>query len=174
MVFYFIKKSLLNLSARVFGLIVCLNSDDPLKTYIRHYRFHFFKFNKNTIMKNHINEYKEHTDQELSEQELLETSNVSDKKTGVKDVVIWIGANPKINGYGIKISNIPNKTDGIDLFTITIPEFNIIGKDNKSFIDSKKLKDIKRFIELNKELIIAYSNYEVTGNVLMDNLKSIK
>jgi hypothetical protein len=129
-------------------------------------------------MKKHIhiklNEYKEHTDQQMTEEELLEMSNVSDKKTGVKDVVIWIGANPKYHGHIIKVSNIPNKTDGIDLFTITIPDFNIIGKVNKSFIDSKKMKDIKRFIELNKELIIAYSNYEITGDVLMDNLKSIK
>lgn len=124
-------------------------------------------------MKKHINEYKEYIDQELSEQELLEMSNVSDKKTGVKDVVIWIGANPKYHGHRIKVSNIPNKTDGIDLFTITIPDFNIIGKVNKSFIDSKKMKDIKRFIELNKELIIAYSNYEITGDVLMDKLISI-
>jgi hypothetical protein len=45
----------------------------------------------------------------LSEDELFEMANVTEETTGIKDVVIWIGPNPKSHGKRVKISNIPNK-----------------------------------------------------------------
>jgi hypothetical protein len=125
-------------------------------------------------MKNNIyTKINEFNNQNFTEQELLEMSNISDRKTGIEKVILWIGPNPNSHGHRIKVSNIPNKSDGNDFFTITIPDFKIIGKVNKSFIDSKKIKDIIRFIELNMDVILSYSNYEITSDVMMDNLKSI-
>lgn len=103
--------------------------------------------------------------------ELLEMANIPGDRTGIIDVVIWIG--PSHNGHRIKISNIPNKADINDTFKITIPDYKIIGKVNSNFIDKDKLDNIKKFIKLNKELIIKYSNHEIFTTDLIENIKKI-
>jgi len=109
----------------------------------------------------------------LTEQELLEMANVTDETTGIKNVVIWIGPPPTMHGHRIKISNIPNKFDGSDCFVMTIPEFDIIGNVNKSFIKTETIEKIKEFVLLNMDLIIDYSNYKTSTKELLDNLKSV-
>jgi hypothetical protein len=71
----------------------------------------------------------------------------------LENIVIWVGPNPNSHGYRIKVSNKPNKIDNKDLFTITIPKFEVIGTVNKSFIDIEKLEDIKKFIEKNIQIV---------------------
>jgi hypothetical protein len=60
-------------------------------------------------MKKHIitkiNEYLDN--QDLSEQELLEMANITDDESGIENVVLWIGPNPKSHGMRIKVSNVP-------------------------------------------------------------------
>ena len=100
----------------------------------------------------------------LSEDELFEMANVTEETTGIKDVVIWIGPNPKSHGKRVKVSNIPGKISSSDCFTITLPNFEIIGNINKKFIDSIKLKEVKEFIS--NKLIEDYSDYKISTKEL--------
>ena len=95
-------------------------------------------------MKNNQFEFVENLS--LTEDELMEMANVTQKTTGIENVVIWIGPNPLSHDKIIKVSNSSNKFDGKDCFTLTIPDFKIIGTINKSVIDSKKLEKIKEFV----------------------------
>jgi hypothetical protein len=108
----------------------------------------------------------------LSEDELLEMANVTEETTGIKDVVIWIGPNPKSHGKRVKISNIPDKISSSDCFTLTIPKFEI-GDVNTNFIDSIKMKKIKQFILNNQSLIEDYSDYKISTKQLLDGLKPV-
>ena len=110
----------------------------------------------------------------LSEQELLEMVNITYKKTGIDNVVIWIGPNLKYHGKRIKISNIPNYFKIDNCFTMTIPDFKIIGDHDKKFITNKVIEQIKLFVELNIDIINSYSDYEISTEDLLDNLKQIK
>ena len=118
-----------------------------------------------------INEYKENPP--LTEQELMEMANATEKYTGIKGVVVWLGPNPEGHWKRINVSNVPNKFDGRDCFTITIPEYKVIGKVNTKLINSKKMKEIIDFIELNKEIIIDYSDYKIETGDMLTNLKKI-
>jgi hypothetical protein len=109
----------------------------------------------------------------ITEDELLEMSNITDEDSGIKNVVLWIGPNPTYHGKRIKVSNIPNSFETTDCFTITIPDFKIIGNVNKKFITNKKIKQIIDFIELNMDSIIDYSDKKISTRKLLDNIKSI-
>jgi len=109
----------------------------------------------------------------LSEDELFEMANVTEETTGIKDVVIWIGPNPKSHGKRVKVSNIPGKISSNDCFTLTIPKFEIIGEVNTKFIDSIKLDKIKEFILNNRSLIEDYSDYKISTKELLDGLKPV-
>ena len=125
-------------------------------------------------MKN-ISKYFEFIDNSnnLSEDELFEMANVTEETTGIKDVVIWIGPNPKSHGKRVKVSNIPGKISSNDCFTLTIPKFEIIGEVNTKFIDSIKLDKIKEFILNNRSLIEDYSDYKISTKELLDGLKPV-
>jgi hypothetical protein len=109
----------------------------------------------------------------LSDKELLEMANVTSEETGIDDVVIWIGPNPQTHSYRVKVSNIPNKISSDNLFTITIPNLNVVGIINNKFIDSKKLEKIFNFIKLNQNIIMDYSDYKISTKQLLDNLQKI-
>lgn len=121
-----------------------------------------------------INEYKNNEFNSLSEQELLEMANISYKKTGIKNVVIWIGPNPAYHGKRIKVSNIPNYFKPDNCFTMTIPEFKIIGEIDDKFITTEVIEQIIEFINLNIQVINSYSEYNISTEDLLDNLKPIK
>jgi hypothetical protein len=108
----------------------------------------------------------------LSEQELLEMANATEKVTGISNVVLWMGPNPSGHWKRIKVSNVPNKFDGKNCFTITIPDFKIIGDVNK-FITVEKLEEIQKFVTLNMQLIIDYSDYKIETLDFLLNLKKI-
>jgi hypothetical protein len=125
-------------------------------------------------MKN-INKYFEFIDNSnsLSEDELFEMANVTEETTGIKDVVIWIGPNPKSHGKRVKVSNIPGRISSNDCFTLTIPNFEIIGNVNTKFIDSIKMEKIKEFIMNNQSIIEDYSDYKISTKQLLDGLKPV-
>lgn len=118
-----------------------------------------------------IKEYKEN--KILSEQELLEMANVSSKVTGIDDIVLWIGPNPNSHWKRIKVSNVPNKFDGKDCFTLTIPDFRIIGKINKSLIKKDVMDKIIHFVELNIDIISDYSDYKMETIDMINSLKKV-
>ena len=99
---------------------------------------------------------------ELSlEDTLLEMANVGEKYTGIPKVVIWIGMDPKLHYLRVKISNTPTKWSQ-DNFTITIPQLDVVGKINKQFITGQMLENIKTWIKLNIQTILAYEKGEIT------------
>ena len=124
-------------------------------------------------MKTTYGDYILEYNQSLTEQELMEMANVSSKNTGVENTVLWFGPNPDSHGYKIKVSNIPNKFDGRDCFTITIPSYNIIGKRDESVITNRILEKIINFIELNIEIIKQYSDYEIETLDFLNSIKKI-
>jgi len=118
-----------------------------------------------------IFEYKDFN--QLSEQELLEMANVTYKTTGIENVVLWIGPNPEYHGKRIKVSNLPNKFTGTNCFTLTIPNFEIIGNVDEKFITTKVLNKIKEFVNLNLSVISDYSDYLISTEDLLANLKKV-
>jgi len=111
---------------------------------------------------------------QLSEQELLEMANVTYKTTGIENVVLWIGPNPEYHGKRIKVSNLPNKFTGSNCFTLTIPKFEIVGKVDETFITTKVLDKIKEFVTLNYQIISDYSDYLISTEDLIENLKKVE
>lgn len=109
----------------------------------------------------------------ISDDELMEMANLSPKKTGIKDVFIWFGPNPHYHGRIIKVSNIANKFSKTDCFTITIPEFEIIGKVNPKLIDFDKLDKIKTLVNKNLKLIEDFSDELISTDEFIDKLVSI-
>lgn len=114
-----------------------------------------------------LNEYKYNL---FTDDELLEMANVADDITGIKNVVLWLGPPPPSHGHRIKVSNVPNSFQVNDCFTITIPDFKIIGKVNKSLITKDKLNKIIKFIEINIEVIVSYSKYEMSTLDFLNSL----
>ena len=110
----------------------------------------------------------------LSEQELLEMSNIGYKVTGIKDVIIWVGPNPNYHWKRIKISNIPNKYSGENCFTLTIPDFEIIGNVNTKLINNEVLEKIKEFVNINYQVISDYSDYKILTDEFIEKIKKVK
>ena len=92
--------------------------------------------------------------------DLYEMANLSSRRTGIDNIIIWVGADPKKHAMRIKVSNIPNKWSNNN-FTITLPYLDVVGDVNKRLITGNKLKDIKSWIKLNIETLIDYEK----GNI---------
>jgi len=108
-----------------------------------------------------------------SEQELLEMANVTYKTTGIEDVVLWIGPNTEYHGKRIKVSNFPNTFTLTNCFTLTIPKLETIGKIDGTFITTKVLNKIKEFVTINYQVISDYSDYLISTEDLLANLKKV-
>jgi hypothetical protein len=121
-----------------------------------------------------INEF--HYNQSLTDDELFEMANLKGDKTGLDDVVIWIGSTVRTgHGYRIKVSNLPFKTgSSLDCFTITIPEFDIVGKRNKKHVTNDKLNRIIKFIELNMEVIIDICEEKIDTVEFIERMKKLE
>jgi len=117
-----------------------------------------------------FNELFEFKDNSVSDKELLEMANASEKVTGIKNVVLWLGPPPPSHGHRIKVNNTPDSFKLDNCFTITIPDFKIIGEVNKSLIDEKKLNQIIQFIKINMDNIIKYSEYKMNTLDFLNNL----
>lgn len=109
----------------------------------------------------------------ITDDELMEMSNLSQKATGVEDVVIWVGPNPEYHGYRIKVSNVANKIGKSNCFTVTIPELIVIGNVNSKLIDKRKLEKIKEFVKINMNILIKYADGEIFTDDLIENLKKV-
>lgn len=84
----------------------------------------------------------------------LEMANVSSRWTGIEDVIIWIGANPKSHGIRVKISNIKNRWS-TDNFTISIPDYRIRNGAPAPWVQPK-INDIIDWLKLNRPAIQKY------------------
>jgi len=89
---------------------------------------------------------------------LNEMSNIPPSKTGLGDVVIWIGEKNPRHGHRIKVSNIRRKgvrDKGGDDFSIRLNDLKI---DGICKLSKNELNLIYDFIKINKSIIINYSN----------------
>jgi hypothetical protein len=111
-------------------------------------RYDYINDNKDNLNENY--------NQALTEDECFYLTCLSDKSTGIKGIVLWIGDIG--HGYGIKVSNIENSYKGRDCFTLTIPNFKIIGRVNKNLITKEVLHKIIKYVKLNMDLIVDYTN----------------
>ena len=95
-------------------------------------------------------------DQEWDNDQLYEMANVTSRRHGIDNVVIWVGATNKQHGLRIKVSNIPNKMDMNDNFTIMMPSLDYDHKQVASWITSKIMDKIINWIKLNQRLLYDY------------------
>ena len=79
---------------------------------------------------------------------IFEMSNYNDNITGLDNIIIWVGPNPKTHGYRIKVSNEYHKMNKYNSFVVTIPLLQVVGNCKLSF---KELDNIKTFIKLNEQ-----------------------
>ena len=94
----------------------------------------------------------------------FELTNISGAATGLGNVVIWIAPILPNQNKRIHVSNVPSKSYAGDTFIITIPDLEIIGDVNRSFIDGQKLEQIRAWVVLNQKAIEDYEE----GNLLTD------
>ena len=69
--------------------------------------------------------------------------------------------------------NVPNDLHGKDCFTMTIPDFKIIGEQNRKVVTDDILKDIIKFVELNLQLIYDYSDEKMDTVDFFENIVKI-
>jgi len=109
----------------------------------------------------------------LTDEELMTMTDISPRQTGIENVFIWVGFNPHSQGRRIKVSNIPNHFDRKDCFTVTLPDFKILGNQNAELITDDIIKDILKFVELNMQLIFDYSDEKMATDVFFDKIVKI-
>ena len=95
-------------------------------------------------------------DQEWSNDQLYEMANVTSRRHGIENVVIWVGATNKQHGLRIKVSNIPNKMDMNNNFTIMMPSLDYDHTQVANWITSKIMDKIITWIKLNQQLLYDY------------------
>ena len=109
----------------------------------------------------------------ITDEEKMTLTDISPEQIGIEDVYIWVGANPHTQDRRIKVSNIPNDFHGKDCFTMTIPDFKIIGNPNPELITDDIMKDIIKFVELNLQLIYDYSDEKMATDEFFDKIVGI-
>lgn len=107
------------------------------------------------------------------ELDLYEMANLGTRNTGIPNIVIWVGADPKRHAMRIKVSNVANKWSD-DNFTIMLPTLDVIGNINKQLITGPILSDIKSWIKLNIQTLIDYEDGKIhITNDFLDRLVQI-
>ena len=120
-------------------------------------------------MKNHIREFSFNS---VIDEELIEMANLSPKITGIENTAIWVGPIPKSHGMRIKISNVPNKFDGKNCFTLTIPNFKVEGYRDIKHITDDKLNSIEIWVNKHIKAIEDFSSYKIGTDEFIEMIKS--
>lgn len=116
-------------------------------------------------MSNDLRSYIDMVNQEFDSDQLFEMARVGPKTHGIPNVVIWVGLSPKKHGLRVKVSNIPNKMDANDNFTIMMPSLDYDPTQVANWIDTKTMGNILDWIKLNQKLLYDYEigNIDDTG-----------
>ena len=109
----------------------------------------------------------------ITDEEKMTLTDISPRQTGIKDAYIWAGFNPHTHDRRIKVSNVPNDFHGKDCFTMTIPDFEIIGEPNKKVVSDDIMNDIVKFVEVNLQLIYDYSDEKIDTVEYFENIVKI-
>ena len=109
-----------------------------------------------------LRKYIDMVDQEWQNDQLHEMANVTPKYHGIDNVVIWVGATNKQHGLRVKVSNVPNKMDMSDNFTIMMPSLDYNPYQVADWIDGKTISKILSWIKLNQKLLDDYESGNIT------------
>lgn len=112
-------------------------------------------------MSDELRNYIDMVEQEWAADQLLEMARVSQTRHGIPNVVIWVGLAPRQHGLRVKVSNIPNKMDPNNNFTIQIPRLDYDPKQVANWIDNKTMSKILDWIKLNQQLLYDYETGEI-------------
>ena len=94
--------------------------------------------------------------QETMSDQLFEMANVTSRRHGIENVVIWVGMAPKQRGLRIKVSNVPNKMAINDCFVVMMPSLDYDPTQVASWIGAKTIKQILEWVTLNQQLLYDY------------------
>lgn len=108
------------------------------------------------MISDELREYINMVDQEWQSDQLFEMARVSSKRHGIENVVIWVGLAPKQHVLRVKVSNIPDKMDASDNFTIQMPSLDYDPAQVATWIDTKTMSKILDWIKLNQKLLYDY------------------
>ena len=97
-------------------------------------------------------------EQEAADDQLFEMANVTSRRHGISNVVIWVGLANKQHGLRIKVSNLPNRMDVDNCFVIMMPSLDYDPDQVANWITPKIIKQILQWIKLNQELLYNYDN----------------
>ena len=112
----------------------------------------------------------------IEESILFEMANFRPKSTGLKTTIFvssgYVAGKLLFHGPRIKVSKIyTDKMNHLNTFTMTISdEPEVIGTH---YLDSKDIDQIKDFIRLNKNVLLAYWDGEYDTSDLYGNLQKI-
>ena len=107
--------------------------------------------------------------EEKENSDLFEMSNLWSSRTGL-DEVIWVSVKNANHGPRIKVYQ-GNTLSGPN-FTVTIEdEPQVIGD---CFVKTKELNRIFEFIQLNKENLVKYWNYQIDTVEMVGNIHKVK
>ena len=107
----------------------------------------------------------------LTEEELYEMSNVRPFRTGLP-MVVWIHESSGNERHYARIKVSVNYGDKVNMqegfFTVTVPNKEIIG-DTRN-IKNRDITLVKKWIDLNKELIISLFVAEIDMGVFLEKV----
>jgi len=103
-------------------------------------------------MNDELRNYIDKVEQEWATDQLLEIARVSESRHEIPNVVIWVGLAPEQHGLRIKVSNIPNKMDPSDNFTIQLPSLDYDPKQVANWIDNNTMSKILDWIKHNQQI----------------------
>jgi hypothetical protein len=109
-------------------------------------------------MNQELRKYIDMVDAEWDHDQLFEMANVTAKRHGIENVVIWVGAAPKQHGLRVKVSNVPGKMDMNNSFVIMMPNLDYDPAQVADWIGPKTIKKILEWIKLNQKLLYDYEN----------------
>ena len=109
-----------------------------------------------------LRKYIDMVDAEWQADQLFEMANVTSKRHGIENVVIWVGAAPKQHGLRVKVSNVPDKMDMNDSFVIMMPSLDYDPAQVATWITPKIMKQILQWITINQKLLYDYETGMIT------------
>ena len=113
-------------------------------------------------------------DEEWHHDQLFEMANVTSKRHGIENVIIWVGAAPKQHGLRVKVSNVPNKMDMNDSFVIMMPSLDYDPAQVANWITPKTMKKIAQWIVLNQKVLYEYETGQITDTEeFLNNLSKV-
>lgn len=107
---------------------------------------------------------------DIPESRMVEMANLDPRETGFR-FFIWVGFPDPRHGGRVKVMNEPGRVDINDCFSLSITDNpSVVAGHCK--IPAKDLKQIKKWIKLNKEILTRHSRMEISDYDLRMGLKT--